>query len=133
MQPSEESVEQKLPAMTHSLGVAPSRNSQDLAAPASENGDAEDDLFGDVREGDAIDLRHEVSDGEAEDAAPRKSQLIQASRRSWRLRSMRWTTTPIAPGAKNALKAVARENRIVLWRAKGMLSLLLTISTSRRG
>ena len=128
-----ESVVQKLPAMNDSPGLASSLNSQVLAAPASEGGDVEDDLFGDVREGDAIDLRHEVSDGEAEDATPRKSQLIQASRRSWRLRSMRWTTTPIAPGARNALKAVALENRIVLWWAKGMLSLLLIISTSRRG
>ena len=72
MQPSEESVVQKLPAVNDSPGMAPCLNSQVLAAPASENGDAEDDLFGDVREGDAIDLRHEVSDGEAEDAAPKK-------------------------------------------------------------
>ena len=72
MQPSEESVVQKLPAVNDSPGMAPCLNSQVLAAPASEGGDAEDDLFGDVREGDAIDLRHEVSDGEAEDAAPKK-------------------------------------------------------------
>ena len=72
VQSGEESVVQKLPAVNDSPGMAPCLNSQVLAAPASENGDAEDDLFGDVREGDAIDLRHEVSDGEAEDATPKK-------------------------------------------------------------
>ena len=73
MPPDVESVEQRLLAVTDPLGTTPAGGSHVLAAPASETGDAEDDLLGDVREGDASGLGHEVSDGEAEDAAPKRT------------------------------------------------------------
>ena len=72
MQPGVKSAEPWLSALTSPPGETPVGSGHVLAAPAGEAGDAEDDLFEDAREGDAEGLGHEVSDGEAEDAAPKR-------------------------------------------------------------
>ena len=73
MQPSVESAEPWPSAETSTPGETPVGSGHVLAAPAGEAGDADDDLFEDAREGEADGLGHEVSDGEAEDAAPKRS------------------------------------------------------------
>jgi hypothetical protein len=73
VQPSVESAEPWPSAETSTPGETPVGSGHVLAAPAGEAGDADDDLFEDAREGEADGLGHEVSDGEAEDAAPKRS------------------------------------------------------------
>ena len=72
MQPGVESAEPWLSALTSPPGETPVGSGHILAAPAGEAGDAGDDLFEDACDGDALGPGHEVSDGEAEDAAPKK-------------------------------------------------------------
>ena len=59
-------------ALTSPPGETPVGSGHILAATAGEAGDAGDDLFEDACDGDALGSGHEVSDGEAEDAAPKK-------------------------------------------------------------
>ena len=64
MQPGEEYAEPWLSALTSSPGETP--------VEGDNAGDADDDLFEDAREGDAERLGHDVSEGETEDAAPKR-------------------------------------------------------------